>query len=102
MMKQESYNKGTLLYLTFICFASAMGGLLFGYDLFVIYGAKDLALQHFGLSSAMKVWFVSSAMVGVVIGCVLAGKFSDNYSRQKALFVASLFLLICSLRCSLE
>jgi MFS transporter, SP family, arabinose:H+ symporter len=101
MMKQESYNQGSLLYLTFICFASALGGLLFGYDLFVISGAKDLVVQHFGLSSAMEGWFVSSAMVGAVIGCALAGKFSDKYGRQKALFVASLFLLICSLGCSL-
>ncbi len=101
VMKQKSYNQGSLLYLTFICFASALGGLLFGYDLFVISGAKDLVVQHFGLSSAMEGWFVSSAMVGAVIGCALAGKFSDKYGRQKALFVASLFLLICSLGCSL-
>jgi SP family arabinose:H+ symporter-like MFS transporter len=100
-MVQKLIKEGSLLYLTFICFASALGGLLFGYDLFVISGAKDLIVSHFAFSSAMEGWFVSSAMVGAVIGCGLAGKFSDKYGRQKALFVASLFLLICSLGCSM-
>ncbi len=100
-MVQELKKEGSLLYLTFICFASALGGLLFGYDLFVISGAKDLVVLRFAFSSAMEGWFVSSAMVGAVIGCGFAGKFSDKYGRQKALFIASLFLLICSLGCSL-
>ena len=93
-MKQKFNIQVSLLYLTSICLASSLGGLLFGYDLFVISGAKDLVVQHFGLSSVMEGWFVISAMVGAVIGCALGGKFSDKYGRQKALFVASLFLLV--------
>ncbi len=92
---------GSLLYLTFVCFASAMGGVLFGYDLFVIAGAKDLVVERFNLSSTMEGWFVSSAMVGAMLGCLMAGTFSDRFGRKKALVVASAFLLACSVGCGL-
>ena len=92
-------GKGSMLFLTFVCFASALGGLLFGYDLFVISGAKDLVVQHFKLDTLMEGWFVSSAMVGAMIGCLLAGAFSDRFGRQKALVVAAAFLLACSVGC---
>jgi sugar porter (SP) family MFS transporter len=78
-----------------------LGGLLFGYDLFVISGAKDLIVQRFALSSLMEGWFVSSAMVGAMIGCLLAGTASDRFGRKKVLVVASFFLLACSIGCGL-
>jgi sugar porter (SP) family MFS transporter len=81
--------------------ASAFGGLLFGYDLFVISGAKDLIVQRFQLSSLMEGWFVSSAMVGAMFGCMMAGTASDRFGRQKVLLVASFFLLACSVGCGL-
>jgi len=88
-------------YLSFCCFASALGGLLFGYDLFVISGAKDLIVQHFKLSTFMEGWFVSSAMVGAMLGCLGAGTVSDRLGRKKVLVVASSFLLACSVGCGL-
>jgi len=94
-------SQGSLVYLSFCCFASALGGLLFGYDLFVISGAKDLIVQHFTLSTLMEGWFVSSAMVGAMLGCIGAGTVSDRFGRKNVLIVASLFLLICSLGCGL-
>jgi MFS transporter, SP family, arabinose:H+ symporter len=94
-------SQGSVPYLLFCCFASALGGLLFGYDLFVISGAKDLVVQRFGLSSLMEGWFVSSAMVGAMLGCLLAGTSSDRFGRKKVLFAASLFLLTCSVGCAL-
>lgn len=93
--------QGSLLYLSFCCFASAFGGLLFGYDLFVIAGAKDLIVQHFRLSTLMEGWFVSSAMVGAMLGCLAAGTVSDHYGRKKVLIVAATFLLACSVGCGL-
>ena len=90
-----------MLYLSFCCFASALGGLLFGYDLFVISGAKDLIVQHFKLSTLMEGWFVSSAMVGAMLGCIAAGTVSDRFGRKKVLVVASIFLLACSVGCGL-
>lgn len=92
---------GSLVYLSFCCFASALGGLLFGYDLFVISGAKDLIVSHFHLSTLMEGWFVSSAMVGAMLGCLLAGTASDGFGRKKVLVTASFFLLACSVGCGL-
>ena len=94
-------QQGSLFYLSFCCFASALGGLLFGYDLFVISGAKDLIVGHFKLSTLMEGWFVSSAMVGAMLGCIGAGTVSDRFGRKKVLVVASFFLLACSVGCGL-
>jgi sugar porter (SP) family MFS transporter len=94
-------SSGSLVYLVFCCFASALGGLLFGYDLFVISGAKDLIVAHFTLSTLMEGWFVSSAMVGAMLGCLAAGTVSDRFGRKKVLIIASAFLLACSVGCGL-
>ena len=88
---------GSFLFLISCCFASALGGLLFGYDLFVISGAKDLIVQHFHLSTLMEGWFVSSAMVGAMPGCLAAGAASDYFGRKKVLIAASAALLVCSI-----
>lgn len=97
----QNSPSGSLLYLSFCCFTSALGGLLFGYDLFVISGAKDLIVQHFQLPTLMEGWFVSSAMVGAIFGCLLAGASSDRFGRKKVLVVASVLLLACSVGCGL-
>lgn len=99
--EDHSGPKGSLIYLIFCCAASAMGGLLFGYDLFVISGAKDLIVAHFQLSTVMEGWFVSSAMVGAMLGCILAGAACDKFGRKRVLIVASAFLLTCSIGCGL-
>jgi sugar porter (SP) family MFS transporter len=102
-LKDISVNRsqGGINYLLFCCTASALGGLLFGYDLFVIAGAKDLIVQRFSLSSPMEGLFVSSAMVGAMLGCFLAGTSSDRFGRKKVLLTASFFLVACSIGCGL-
>jgi sugar porter (SP) family MFS transporter len=94
-------TSGSTAYLLFCCLASTLGGLLFGYDLFVISGTKDLIVQRFTMTSLMEGWFVSSAMVGCMVGSLAAGTASDRFGRKKALLVASLFLMVCSLGCGL-
>src|SRR5258708_29711479 len=80
---------GSLIYLIFCCFGSALGGLLLGYDVFVISGVKDLIVAHFKLSTLMEGWFVSSAMVGAMLGCLAAGTATDRFGRKKVLIIAS-------------
>jgi sugar porter (SP) family MFS transporter len=92
--------KGSLLFLVFCSFASALGGLLFGYDLFVIAGSKDPIVQQFKLSAGMEGWFISSAMVGCVLGCVAAGTSSDRFGRKKVLLTAAVFLTISAVGCA--
>jgi MFS transporter, SP family, arabinose:H+ symporter len=94
-------TKGSFLFLISCCSASALGGLLFGYDLFVISGAKDLIVQYFQLSTLMEGWFVSSAMLGAMPGCLVAGAAIDYFGRKKVLIAASAALLACSIGCGL-
>lgn len=94
-------QRGSLLYLGFCCFAWTFCGLLFGCDLIVIAGTKNWIDPHFQLSTLMEGWFVSSAMVGAMIGCLAAGSASERYGRKRALMVAAVFLLAGYLSCGL-
>ena len=70
MAIQEKYNTGFLL---FISIASALGGLLFGYDLLVISGAKQFYELSYDLNSAaLQGLAVSSCIVGCIIGAFLS------------------------------
>lgn len=64
---------------------AALGGLLFGYDTAVIAGAIGFLEQKFTLSAAMKGWAASCALLGCVIGAVLAGPASDRFGRKKVM-----------------
>ncbi|MDR0894413.1 MAG: sugar porter family MFS transporter [Prevotellaceae bacterium] len=84
----NTYKKSYLLLITFV---SAMGGLLFGYDWVVIGGAKIFYEPFFGLegSAALRGWAMSSALIGCLVGALLAGLWSDRYGRKKMLIVAA-------------
>lgn len=87
----QDMNTGKKSYLFLITFASAMGGLLFGYDWVVIGGAKIFYEPFFGIegSAALRGWAMSSALIGCLIGALLAGVWSDRYGRKKMLIIAS-------------
>lgn len=91
-MKKINYS-----YLLLISLVSAMGGLLFGYDWVVIGGAKPFYEPFFSITErpALQGWAMSSALIGCLVGALLAGMFSDRYGRKK-LLVAAAFLFIVS------
>lgn len=74
-----------------------MGGLLFGYDWVVIGGAKPFYELYFGISSSpfMQGLAMSTALVGCLIGAMVAGALADKYGR-KPLLVASAVLFTLS------
>jgi len=81
-------------YLTIITAIAALGGFLFGFDMAVISGAVPFVQQQFDLSAVQEGWFVSSALVGCVIGVAFSGELSDRFGRKPALNLSgSLFLL---------
>ncbi len=88
-----SYKKSYLLLITFV---SAMGGLLFGYDWVVIGGAKIFYEPFFGLegSAALRGWAMSSALVGCLVGALLAGFWSDKYGRKNMLIAAAVLFTV--------
>ena len=83
-------------YILFISLVSAMGGLLFGYDWVVIGGAKPFYEPFFGIgdSPSLQGWAVSCALVGCIMGALLAGLLVDRFGRKKLLLVsAGLFVV---------
>ena len=85
-------------YLYFITFISAMGGLLFGYDYVVIGGAKIFYEPFFGItdSAALRGWAMSSALVGCLIGSLIAGAWSDRYGRKNMLTLSAFLFTVAA------
>jgi sugar porter (SP) family MFS transporter len=76
-------------YLLTISVATALGGLLFGFDISVISGTIPFIQDYFGLTESMKGWVVSSALIGCIIGASFVGKLGDRYGRKNVLLVTS-------------
>ena len=91
----ERYN---MRFLWLICLVVAMGGLLFGYDWVVIGGAKPFFERYFGLTdAAQKGWANSCALVGCLVGALLAGAMSDTFGRKRLLVLAAALFMGTSL-----
>ncbi len=72
----------------------ALGGFLFGFDTAVISGVEKSIQQLFDLSPFLHGFTISSALIGTVVGALIAGKPADKYGRKPILFiVAFLFAL---------
>jgi MFS transporter, SP family, arabinose:H+ symporter len=92
-------NKGAYLFL--ITLVVSLGGLLFGFDMAVVSGVLPLLKKQFSLSAGLEGWFVSSALVGCIIGVAISGELSDRLGRKKPLILAALLFLLSALGCSL-
>jgi len=81
--------------------ASALGGLLFGYDTVIINGAMLDLVKYFQLTPAIQGWTVSSALVGCIIGTILIGKPGDTYGAQRLLQLLAIMFFASSVGCGL-
>src|ERR1041384_4918748 len=78
-------------YIWLISVVAAMGGLLFGWDWVVIGGAKPFFQRYFQLTSEAQIgWANSCALIGCLIGALVAGALSDKFGRKRLLIVAAL------------
>lgn len=90
VLKQAGqYNMGYILTISMI---SALGGLLFGFDISVISGAIPFLKQVFNLSGSSLGWAVSSALIGCIFGPFIAGTPSDKFGRRNMLVLCAIFL----------
>ncbi|HOD51324.1 MAG TPA: sugar porter family MFS transporter [Candidatus Hydrogenedentes bacterium] len=90
-------RQGSTAYLVWICLVATLGGLLFGYDTAVISGAIGFLQSRFGLDPALKGWAASSALLGCIIGVVIAGPVSDRLGRRRALILAAVLFFVSAL-----
>lgn len=91
----KDYNKG---FVYFICLVSAMGGLLFGYDWVVIGGAKPFYEVYFGIvdNQTMQALSMSMALLGCLVGAMIAGVLADRFGRKKLLIISAVVFFISS------
>jgi MFS family permease len=86
MKPRERYNAR---YVWLLATVAALGGLLFGYDFVVIGGAKPFYEKFFQLTSARQIgWANSCALLGCLLGSLVAGAAADRFGR-KILLIAS-------------
>ncbi|KEO71869.1 sugar porter family MFS transporter [Anditalea andensis] len=81
-------------YIGKVTLISSLGGLLFGFDMAVISGVLPFVQSQFALNAAEEGWFVSSALVGAVLGVAFSGELCDRFGRKKLLLLAALLFLI--------
>jgi MFS transporter, SP family, xylose:H+ symportor len=98
----SKFNTSLVVGLTFV---ATLGGLLFGWDTAVISGAVSsidayfidpLALSETARSS-LSGWTISSALVGCIIGAMVAGWISTALGRKGGLVIAAALFLLGSI-----
>jgi MFS transporter, SP family, arabinose:H+ symporter len=88
---------GTLVKSTIV---AALGGLLFGFDTAVIAGTTAGLTASFALSSFHLGVTVSIALIGTVLGSILASIPGDRYGRRDSLRGMAVLYLISALGCA--
>lgn len=89
-------------YLLFIIIVVSLGGFLFGFDMAVVSGIIPLIKTDFLLSASQEGLFVSSALIGCIVGVAFAGKLSDRYGRKSLLIAAAALFFLSAIGCSLS
>lgn len=84
-------------YLVLSCLVASLGGLLFGFDTAVISGNVGMIESFFGLSKLEVGWFTSSALVGCILGALIAGTLGDKYGRRPVLLLSAFLFFISAL-----
>lgn len=76
---------------------AALGGLLFGLDTAVISGTTSALQERFALTDAQLGFTVASALIGTIVGSLIAGWPSDRFGRKPVLLAVAIAYVISSL-----
>jgi sugar porter (SP) family MFS transporter len=79
---------------------AALGGLLFGFDTAVISGTTGALTQTYNLSPTLLGVTVTSALIGTVLGAMLAGFPGERFGRRDSLRVMAILYLVSGLGCA--
>jgi len=94
---RKTVNMG---YVVFLSVVAAIGGILFGYDTAVISGTTDIVAGQFSLDELAKGWYVGCALIGSIIGVLVAGMLSDFLGRKKTMLISALMFSISAIGCA--
>ena len=86
--------------IVFIAVVAAIGGILFGYDTAVISGTTEVVKAQFGLSTGGEGWYVGCALIGSILGVLVAGMLSDFLGRKKTMLISALLFSISAIGCA--
>ena len=85
-------------YIWLISSVAALGGLLFGWDWVVIGGAKPFFQRYFQLTTEAQIgWANSCALIGCLVGALMAGGLSDKFGRKRLLIFSAFLFAVTSL-----
>ena len=80
---------------------AALGSLLFGFDTAVISGTTEALRQVYALNDNLLGFTVSSALIGTMIGALLAGRPADWWGRRPVLALLAVFFALSAVGCAL-
>nr|WP_179640717.1 sugar porter family MFS transporter [Edaphobacter lichenicola] len=81
---------------------AALGGLLFGLDTAVISGTTASLITAFHLTPITLGFTVSSALLGTIIGTLLAGFGAEHSGRSSCLRISALLFIVSAIGCALS
>ncbi len=97
MIEKQTGNR----YVNTLAIIASIGGFLFGYDTAVISGTISFVSTQYQLDAVSTGWYVSSALLGCILGVAVAGILSDKYGRKKVLILSGLLFGISAIGCAI-
>ena len=79
----------SIFYVISLTIVAALGGFLFGYDTAVISGTTEDVKVFYNLTDIQQGWYVGCAILGCIIGVLMAGRLSDAFGRKPMLMTAA-------------
>ena len=89
----------SLVYVIFLSVIAALGGFLFGYDTAVISGTTEDVKVFYKLTDFQQGWYVGCAILGCIIGVLIAGRASDAFGRKPMLMMAAVMFSVSNIGC---
>lgn len=98
----SNLKNDNISYVIFLAAVAALGGFLFGYDTAVISGTIGNVASQFNLGDDGTGWYVGCALVGSIIGVVIAGRLSDYFGRKPVLLVSAVLFSVSAIGCMIS
>jgi sugar porter (SP) family MFS transporter len=92
---------GVTPHLLWSALVAALGSFLFGFDTAVISGTTDALRLRFALDSSQLGLTVASALVGTILGSIVAGPPAERHGRRPMFLAVALLYVVSAVGCGL-